>query len=151
MSRQRLIIFGTLALVLAIGSELTFGRLRTPRGCVLIVNQSDAPMDDLIASYGGTDVAVKRLGKGESINIWFTAGERGVLSLDYQQSGNPLNGFTVPDFDPLQNSRDGFKLSLTVRNTVIEKSVEDDETTTASQTIVERIKTWVSSQLQPTP
>jgi hypothetical protein len=40
---------------------------------------------------------------------------------------------------------------LTVRNTVIEKSVEDDETTTASQTIVERIKTWVSSQLQPTP
>ena len=108
-------------------------------------------MDELIASYGGTDVAVKRLGKGESINIWFTAGERGVLSLDYQQSGNPLNGFTVPDFDPLQNSRDGLKLSLIVKNTVIEKSVEDDETTTAAQTVVERIKTWVSSQLEPTP
>lgn len=140
-----------LALVLAVGSELTFGRLRTPKGCVLIINQSDAAMDDLIVSYGGTDVAVKRLGQSESINVWFTAGERGVLSLDYQQSGNPLNGFTVPDFDPLQNSRDGFKLSLVVRNTVIEKSVEDEETTTAAQTIIERIKTWVSSQLEPTP
>ena len=64
-----------LALVLAVGSELTFGRLRTPKGCVLIVNQSDAAMDDLIVSYGGTDVAVKRLGQGESINVWFTAGE----------------------------------------------------------------------------
>ncbi len=78
-----------LALVLAVGSELAVGRLRTPKGCVQIVNQSDAPMDDLVASYDGTDVAVKRLGKGESINIWFTAGEPGVLSLDYRTKGKP--------------------------------------------------------------
>ncbi len=31
----------------------------------------------------------------------------------------------------MQNRRDGFKLSLTVRNNLIERSVEDDETTTA--------------------
>jgi hypothetical protein len=106
-------------------------------------------MEDLIASYGGTRVAVKRLKPGESVNVWFTARERGVLSLDYQQKGNPLTGFNVPDFDPLQNRRDGFKLSLVVRNNLVERSVEDDETTTPLQIFGERIKGWVSSELMP--
>jgi hypothetical protein len=151
MPQRKWIILGLLVLVLTVGSEMTIGRMGAPRGCVQIVNQSDAPMEDLVASYGGTDVAVKRLGQGESINIWFTAGKRGVLSLDYQQKGNPLNGFKVPDFDPLQNRRDGFKLSLVVRNNLIERSVEDDETTTVLQTLGERIKRWVSSDGEPAP
>jgi len=108
-------------------------------------------MEDLVANYGGTDVTVKRLGQGESINIWFTAGVRGVLSLDYHQKGNSLNGFKVPDFDPIQNRRDGFKLSLIVRNNLIERSVEDDETTTSLQTLGERINRWIKSDLEPAP
>ena len=151
MSQRKWIILGILALGLAVGSEMAVGRLRAPKGCVQIVNQSDTAMEDLVARYGGTNVAVKRLGQGDSINIWFTAGARGVLSLDYQQKGNPLNGFKVPDFDPWQNHRDGFKLSLIVRNDLVERSVEDDETTTALQTIGERIKGWMSSESEPAP
>jgi hypothetical protein len=151
MSQRRWIILGILALALTVASELAVGRLRNPKGCVQIVNQTDAPMEDMVANYGGTDISVGRLGKGESINIWFTASEPGVLSLDYQQKGIPLNGFKVPDFDPKQNRRDGLKLSLIVRNNLIERSVEDDETTTGIQALGERIIRWIKSDLGPAP
>jgi hypothetical protein len=151
MSQRRWILWGMLVLVLALAAEMSVRRLRAPKGCVQIVNQSDSPMEDLIASYDGTDVAVKRLGQGESINIWFTAGARGMLILDYQQKGNPVNGFTVPDFDPMQNRRDGFKLSLVVKDNYVERTVEDDETTSALQVLGERVKGWISSEIAPAP
>jgi hypothetical protein len=151
MSRRIWIILGILAILLTVGSELAVGRLRTPKGCVQLVNQTDAPIVDLVATYNGTDVAVKRLKRGESINIWFTAGEPGLLSLEFEQKGNPVNGFGVPDFDPIQNRRDGLKLSLIIRNNLIERSVEDDETTTALQNLGERIGGWIKSQFMAAP
>jgi hypothetical protein len=140
-----------LALLLTVASEFLVGRLRTPKGCVQIVNQTDAPIEDLVATYNGTDVAVKRLKRGESVNIWFTAGKPGVLNLNYEQKGNPLNGFGVPDFDPIQYRRDGLKLSLTIRGNLVERSVEDDETTTVIQNLGERMSQWIKSQIAPAP
>ena len=42
-----------------------------------IVNQSDAPMEDLVASYSGTEVSRGTARHGRVDQVWFTAGEPG--------------------------------------------------------------------------
>ena len=75
------------------------------KGCVQIVNQGDATMDDLVVAYGETKVRVGAARHGQSTNVWFTAAGKGTLSLEFNQKGNPVNGFQVQDSTRARISR----------------------------------------------
>ena len=137
MTRRKWIILGALLVLLTIGAELLVRPWNSSKGCVQVVNQGDAAMDDLILSYGDTKVRVGRLGAGQSTNVWFTAAGKGTLSLEFNQKGNPMKGFQVQDFDPAENVANGFKLVLVVKNNRVERFMEDDESTTPLKSLME--------------
>src|SRR5205807_1910724 len=97
-----------------------------PKACVQITNQGDGAIEDLIVSYAGSRVAVGRLPVGQSAQVWLSAGPKGPLRLDFKQKGNALTGFQVPEFDPTQNRRDGFKLVLVIKRNEVERFMDDD-------------------------
>jgi hypothetical protein len=150
MSRRSWIILVTLILLLAVGAELVVRSWRSPKGCVQIVNQGEAAIDDLVVSYAQTQVRVGKVGAGESTHVWFTAGKPGPLKLDFRQKGNPVSGFQVPDFDPIENRSAGLKLVLVVKTNLVQRSMEDDETMTPLESLVERVKDWIVADLQRT-
>src|SRR5206468_6321148 len=118
------------------------------KACVQIVNQGQGKMDDLIVSYADTQVTLGRLGVGQSAHIWLTAGPKGPLRLDFRQEANALSGFQIPDFDPHQNSRDGFKLVLIVKSNEIQRFMDDDARNDG-ETLGDRIKRWIHSEIDP--
>ena len=87
-------------------------------------------MNDLVLSYAGTKVNVGELGAAQSTHAWFTAGEKGTLSLEFNQKGNPMKGFQVADYDPAENLANDLKLVLVVKDNRVERAVEDDPTPT---------------------
>jgi hypothetical protein len=148
MSRRSWIILILLVLLLTVGAEVVVQPWNSSKGCVQIVNQGDASIENLIVSYAETQVRVGKIGAGESAHVWFTAGQPGTLKLDFRQKGNPLNGFQVPDFDPMQNRLDGVKLVLVVKSNLVQRSVDDAETLTPLQSLLERAKEWINSDLE---
>jgi hypothetical protein len=143
MSRRKSTILVALVILLAVGAELAIRLWHSAKGCVQVVNEGDAPMDDLVVSYAETKVALGRLGAGQSAKAWFTAGERGALTLDFKQKDNPLRSFRVPDFDPVESTSNGFKLVLVVKSNRVERFMEDDEDTTSVQNLSDRIRDWM--------
>jgi hypothetical protein len=135
----------SLAVVLLLGAEIAVRQWKAPRACVQIINQGEGPMDDLLASYSGTEVPVGRLVVGQSTHIWLTAGPKGSLRLDFRQKGNALKGFQVPDFEPSQMIQDGFKLVLVVKSNEIQRFVEDADAQAGTETLGDRIKQWIMS------
>ena len=106
-------------------------------------------MDDVVIQYNGTTVPVGQLPMDTSTHIWVTAGPKGLLRIDFRQKGNALRGFQVVDFDPMQNLRDSFKLVLLIKTNEIQRFVEDDEFRKDKETLVDRIKQWMSSEFEP--
>jgi hypothetical protein len=139
MTRRNWIILAVLFVLLTIGAEFLVRPWNSSRGCVQVDNQGEAAMDDLILSYGETKVRVGELGPGRSTNVWFTVAGKDTLSLEFNQKGNPMRGFQVQDFDPADNLANGLKLVLVVKNDRIDRSMDDDQSTTPLKSLVESI------------
>ncbi|MFI5460856.1 MAG: hypothetical protein ACHRXM_36055 [Isosphaerales bacterium] len=142
MSRRKWTILVALVILLSVGAELVVRQWSTSRGCVQVVNMGDAPMDDLEISYRETKVHLERLVVGQSTKAWFTAGGRGTLTLEFKQKDNPLKGFQVQDFDPLEMSRTGSRLVLVVKNNRVERFMEEDKNSTTITNLLDRIREW---------
>jgi hypothetical protein len=148
MTRRKWIILGALLFLLTVGAELLVRPWNSSKGRVQIDNQGDAAMDDLILSYGGSKVRVGALGTGQSANVWFTAGRKGTLALEFKQKGNPMTGFQVEDFDPAENLANGFKVVLVVKNNRVERFMDDDHpSTTPLQSLLESVGGLFDSEL----
>ncbi|HKI16870.1 MAG TPA: hypothetical protein VKA15_03280 [Isosphaeraceae bacterium] len=151
MNRQKWMIIAAVLFLMAAAAELTVQPWKAPKGCVQVVNQGDAAIEDLVLSYSGTKVRLGRVGAGQSIQAWFTAAKLGRLDLEFKQKGNPLSGFVVADYDPASNLRDGLKLVLCVKNDRVERSVDDDDLVKARETLIERVKNWLVPELKVSP
>jgi hypothetical protein len=151
LNRRKWIIVAVVLVVLAGAAEFAVQPWKVPKGCVQIVNQGDAPIEDLVLSYAGTKVVMGRLGTGQSGHAWFTGDKVGPLILDFKQKGNPMSGFQIADFDPGANIRDGLKLVLFVKNDQIQRSVDDDDTVKARENLIERVKLWLFPELKQAP
>jgi hypothetical protein len=150
MTRRNWIILGVLVVLLTIGAELLVRPWNSSKGCVQVDNQADAAMDDLILSYGETKVRVGELATGRSTNVWFTVAGKDTLSVEFNQKGNPMKGFQVQDFDPADNLANGLKLVLIVKNDRIERSMDDDKSTTPLKSLVESITGLFEPDSRPT-
>jgi hypothetical protein len=144
-------IIAAVLVVLAGAAEITVQPWKASKGCVQIVNQGDAPIEELVLSYAGTKVRLGHVAAGESSRAWFTAGNLGPLQLEFKQKGSPLTGFQVADYDPASNIRDGLKLVLFVRNDMVERAVDDDDTVKARETLMERWWNWFLPELKKSP
>jgi hypothetical protein len=142
---------GAILLLLAGAAEMMVRPWKASKGCVQIVNQGDAGIEDLVLSYSGTKVRVGHVAAGQSSQAWFTAGNLGPLKLEFLQKGNPLTGFQVADYDPASNIRDGVKLVLFVKKDQVERSVDDDDSVKARETVIERVKDWLAPELKEAP
>jgi hypothetical protein len=149
MSRERWIILGSIAGLLLVGAEVAFRRWVSPKSCVQIINQADGVMEDLVVSYRDTRLALGRLGVGQSINVWLTAGPRGPLSLEFRQKGNALRGFQIPEFDPLRDRQDAFKLVLVVKTNEVQRFMEDDDSAKDKEELVDRLRRWIGTEIMP--
>jgi hypothetical protein len=149
MSRRRWIILLSVAGLL-LGAEVAIRQWMSPKSCVQIINQGDGAMEDVIVTYAGSQVRVGRLPAGQSTHVWLSAGPKGLLRLDFKQKGNALMGFQVPDYDPVQNRRDGFKLVLLVKSNEIQRFM-DDEPMADRETLEDRVRRWLRAEMVPTP
>jgi hypothetical protein len=145
-----MIIAAVLVLV-AGAAEITVHPWKASKGCVQVVNQGDAAIEDLVLTYSGTKVRVGQLAAGHSTSAYFTADKLGPLKLEFRQKGNPLSGFQVADYDPASNLRDGLKLVLYIKNDRIERAVDDDDTAKARENLIERVKDWLLPELKQSP
>jgi hypothetical protein len=144
MSRRGWVIVALVVVILAVGGEMVVRRWNVAKGCVQIVNQSDALVDNLVVSYAQTKIVVGSVPIGQSATVWFTPVGKGALSLDFKQKGSPLNGFQIGDYDPAQNRRDGFKLMLVLKgNQQVERFMEDDEHGSSELNLADRIENWI--------
>jgi hypothetical protein len=84
-----------------------------------------------------------RLGAGLSAKAWFTAAGRGTLTLEFRQNENPVRGFQVTDFDPVEISRTGSKLVLVVKSNRVERFQEKDESAMTVENLSDRIREWI--------
>jgi hypothetical protein len=139
-------ILGALV-VLALGAEIVYRFSRSSKGCVQIINQADRALDDLVVIYGSTKLTLGRLEPGASANAWFSAGKKGTLQLDFKQKGNPLKGFSIDDFDPADNKRNGLKLVLGITNNRVERSMDDDDTKSEMGSLIDRVKVWIEEDV----
>jgi hypothetical protein len=151
MSQRKWLMLIASVVLVAVGAELAVRTWHPSSGCVQVVNEGDSPLDELVVSYADTRVPRGRLEVGQSTKVWFTAAGRGRLSLDFQQKGNPLKGFEIPDFDPAENLRNGFKLVLIVKPNRVERFMDDDETAVSVTTLADRISDWVRADVKMPP
>ena len=148
MSRKKAIIAGVLILFLVAGLELAFRSAGVETGCAQIINEGSEPLEGLVATYAGTSVNLGALAPGEKSNVWFSAAGKGVtLKLEFSQKGNPMKGFQVDDFDPLQHRHDGSRLVLGVKIGEVERYVEADDSIKSSPRMLERLVDWIKSEL----
>ena len=147
MSRRHWIILASLAVVL-LGVEVAVRHWVAPKACVQITNQGDGAIEDLVVSYAGSQLAVGRLPVGQSAQVWLSGGPKGLLRLDFKQKGNALTGFQVPEFDPAQIRRDGFKLVLVVKRNEVERFMDDDPLADR-ETLEDRVRRWMRSEMGP--
>jgi hypothetical protein len=145
--RNWIILGGVLLLLLTVGAELLIRPWNPSKACVQIVNQGDAAIDDLVVVYRETRVRLGRLGSGETTSAWFSATEKGPITLEFNQNGNPMKGFQITDFDPIDNINNGFKLVLVLKKDQVERFIDDDPTRTPFKSLMGNVKAWFESEL----
>jgi hypothetical protein len=145
--RNWIILGGVLLLLMAAGAELVVRLWNPSKACVQIVNQGDAAMDDLVVVYRETKVRLGRLGSGESTNAWISAAAKGPITLEFNQNGNPMKGFQVTEFDPIDSIQNGFKLVLVVKKDQVERFMDDDPSRTPFKALMENVTSWFESEV----
>jgi hypothetical protein len=149
MPRRKLyVILGVLAVTVAAGLEWASWFWSAGMPCVMIVNEGDEPMQGVHVTYADTHANLGKVDPGEKSKVWFSAAGRGVLQLDFTQKGNPLAGFKVNDFDPLEHRRDGSRLVLVVNGKQVERYVEADETVKTPPKLLDRLIEYIRDELR---
>ena len=87
-------------IVLLLGIEVAVRLSRNSRSSVEIANLGETSIENLVVTFGGSQVGVGRVAAGESTHVWLSGTGKGSLSLSFTQAGNPMSGFLVPDYDP---------------------------------------------------
>jgi hypothetical protein len=147
MRRRYAVILGVLIVALAVGLEWAFRYGGSGTGCAQVVNEGIAPMEGLVVSYGGGEVPVGLLAPGEKIKVWFSGAGSGVLTIAFTQTGNPMTGFKVDDFDPAELRRDGSRLVLIVNTNQVQRFIEEEESIKTSPRMFEKILDWIREEL----
>ena len=147
MSRKKTIIVGVLILFVAVGLELAYRSTGSGTGCAQVVNEGNEPMEGLVATYAGNSVNLGALAPGEKTRVWFSAAGKKPLKLEFTQKGNPMKGFQVDDFDPMEHRRDGSRLVLGVKTGQVERYVETDDSIKSPPRMLERLVDWIRSEL----
>ena len=84
---------------------------------------------------------------GGKSKVWFSGAGEGPLNLEFTQKGNPLKGFNVDDFDPIEHRRDGTRLVLVVKSDQVERYVEEDDSVKSPPRMLDRLMDWINDQL----
>jgi hypothetical protein len=145
--RKWFILGGIVLLLLTVGAELVVRPWNPSKACVQIVNKGDAAMEDLVVAYGETKVRLGRLGSGDTTNAWFSAALKGPVTLEFHQNGNPMKGFQIPEFDPIDSIQNGFKLVLVVKKDQVERFMDDDPSRTPFKSLMDNVKAWFESEV----
>jgi hypothetical protein len=148
LSRRTQIVVASVILLI-VGTEVAVRLARNYRTGVEIANDGDAPIENLVVSFGGSRVAVGQVAVGESTRVWLSGAEKGSLSLSFNQTANPLSGFLVPDFDPLGMRRDGLRMVLHIKPNEVMKFMDDEVSSSPLGRLREQILDWVSLELHP--
>jgi hypothetical protein len=148
LSRRTGIILASV-IVLIVGAEVAVRLARNFRTGVEIANDADTPIENLVVSFGGSQVAVGKVVAGETTRVWLSGAEKGSLSLSFNQAANPMSGFLVPDFDPMSMRRDGLRLVLHIKPNEVMKFMDDEIPSSPLGRLRERIIDWVSLELHP--
>lgn len=148
MSRRTVVILGVSVVALALGLEWAFRFGSAGTGCAQVINEGLTPMEGLIANYGGSKVIAGTLAPGEKIKVWFSNAGKGPLSLEFTQSGNPLKGFKVDDFDPIELRHDGSRLVLVVKTGQVMRFVEEEESMKSPPRMLDRLIEWLRDELR---
>jgi hypothetical protein len=124
-TRGILIVLAILALL--VGSEVVLNLIRGSQGLVQVKNLGNEPIENLVVGFGDRRFEVARIPAGSSSKVYITGSGTQTLRLTFRQRGNALSNFHLPDFNPEQMSREGFKLVLLFRPNEIERFQDDAE------------------------
>jgi hypothetical protein len=147
MSRRKAVILGIVVVLLAIGLEWAFREGGAATGCAVVENDGAQPMEGLIASFAETKVGLGTLAPGEKAKVWFSGGGRGVLAFEFTQQNNPMKGFKIEEFNPMELRRDGSRLVLVVKTNQVERYVEEDASIKTPPRLYDRLMNWIGEQL----
>jgi hypothetical protein len=145
--RAKIVLISVIILIL--GIEVAVRQSRNTRTGVEIANLGEAAIENLVISFGGSQVGVGHVAPAESTHVWLSGTEKGSLSLSFVQAGNPMTGFLVPEFDPRSMRRDGLRLVLHIKPNEVVKFMDDEVTSTPLGRLRDRISDWVSPELYP--
>ncbi len=148
MSRRAGIVLVSV-IVLILGIEVAVRLSQNARSSVEIANLGGTMLENLVVSFGGSQVGVGKVAPGDTAHVWLSGQDKGSLSLAFTQAGNPLSGFLVPEFDPRSMRRDGLRLVLHIKPNEVMKFMEDEVTSTPLGRLRDRISDWVSAELSP--
>src|SRR5262249_55307908 len=149
MPRRRWIIALAILISLLASVEVFVRRWERPKATLKIINEGGGIMEDPVSSFADTRMPVATLPKGQFIHLWLTAGPTGPLRLDYRQKSNALQGLEIPDYDPAQNIKDGFKQVIVVGINQVQRYAEEDDTRKDQKSLLESIIEWFRSDLEP--
>jgi len=149
MPRRRWMIALAILISLLVAIEVVVRRWERPKATLQITNEGGGVMEGLVVYYADTRMPVGTLLKGQSVYLRITAGPLGPLRLEYRQKSNALQGLQIPDYDPAQNLKDGFKQVLVVGTNQLQRYAEEDDSLKDRKSLGEAIMQWFQSQLEP--
>jgi hypothetical protein len=136
-------------IVLILGIEVAVRLSRNSRAGVEIVNLGEAAIENLVVSFGGSQLGVGHVAPGDTTRVWLSGTEKGPLSMSFTQAGNPMSGFLVPEFDPRSMRRDGLRLVLQIKPNEVLRFMDDEVSSTPLGRLRDRLTDWVSLELYP--
>ena len=148
MSRRWVIILCVLIVTLAAGLEWALRYWGSQTTSALVVNEGTESMYEVFASYADTRISLGTIAPGEKSKVWFSAAGRRALKLEFTQKGNPLSGFKVDDFDPMEHRRDGSRLVLVVKNNQVERYIEEDDSVKSPPRLLDRLMDWIRDEIR---
>jgi len=148
MSRRARIVLVSV-IVLVLGIEVAVRLSGNSRSGLEIANVGDTMLENLVVSFGGSQVGVGNVAPGDSAHVWLSGTEKGMLSLSFTQAGNPMSGFLVQEFDPRGMHRDGLRMVLQIKPNDVARSMEDEVSSSPLSRLRDRIGDWVAAELSP--
>jgi hypothetical protein len=148
MSRRKVVILGILVVILAIGLEWAFREAGAAPGCVVVENDGAQPMEGVVASFADSRVSLGTLAPSAQAKVWFSGTGPGALSFEFTQESNPMKGFKIEEFNPMELRRDGSRLVLVVRSNQVQRYVEEDASIKSPPRLFDRLMDWIRDQLR---
>jgi hypothetical protein len=138
MSRPKKVFL--LAVVLLVpASEVVLNLVRGPVAYVVVGNEGTTPIEDLQVVCGRSRAVVAWIAPGSSARVSLAGRQANSLRLIFRQSGNPLGGYAISDFNPAMMSRDGAQLVFNIR----EGQVERYQSEITNEPMARRVWRWI--------